>query len=662
MNTRNLSAIIDETLSDRKIQYFDINTSKQVLLEELSIYFRELEFQNDELRNTQFNLEKTRDYLSDLIQSAPVGYVQYDENFKIQLCNKYFSNILEIQSENMLGTDLRSYIQPNSQDDFYFHFEKLRKSSSNEPLNIVLHAKSKLLTFRIESISKVIDEKVVYLTAFTDITLLKEIQNEILIGKTELENILNCSPIHIWKYDGKSFLFANKSMCNFFSKGVDLHIDFKLIKSKIHPDDLEVFDSAWENVFADIASFDFEVRVKDYFNQYRHIWFNMQPAFDNEYRFLYYLGYNIDVTDRVKSEIARKESDERYRLIAENTSDAILEIDDKFFVTYCSPVFFNQVKKYHTYKDKHYYLHSIHPVDRETVETVLRYSISQHKERIIYSYKYFNSNTDYAWKEDHVKFFYDADGNYTHAYVVSRDISERKSNENKLLEYQRDLKSYAGHLHTLREEERANLAREIHDDLGQILVALKIEVGVLKNELSKSAEFSKMQKSLEAFSKISTMVDNTLKTTRGIISGLRPDVIEILGFVDTVKAYVKEFGIRNTIISNFTTNFEKLKLNQTVELSLFRIIQEALTNISKHAMATKVFVDLNTSENTITLSISDNGVGFELDKSQKVNHYGVLGMKERVYLIEGELKIETGPGKGTKINITLPKSKSIVDE
>jgi signal transduction histidine kinase len=185
---------------------------------------------------------------------------------------------------------------------------------------------------------------------------------------------------------------------------------------------------------------------------------------------------------------------------------------------------------------------------------------------------------------------------------------------------------------------------------------------VLKNELSKSAEFSKMQKSLEAFSKISTMVDNTLKTTRGIISGLRPDVIEILGFVDTVKAYVKEFGIRNTIISNFTTNFEKLKLNQTVELSLFRIIQEALTNISKHAMATKVFVDLNTSENTITLSISDNGVGFELDKSQKVNHYGVLGMKERVYLIEGELKIETGPGKGTKINITLPKSKSIVDE
>lgn len=653
---KDLNSVIEKTLSENKIKHFDENSSKQLLLQELSIYYRELEFQNDELRTIQYNLEKTRDELAELIENAPVGYVIYDDSFKIETTNKYFERLTGLRKEELKGRQLRDFISFNSQDTYYFHIEKLKRSNFNDPVEIKLTSPGAELDVKIESYRHSKDDKLLFMTAFTDISLLKKIQTELSASHTDLNNIVSNSPIHIWKFDGKSFVFANAVMLDFFGLNKSKNIDFALWKYSIHPNDLEEFNAVWDKAMFDQVEFDFEVRLKAKYNSYRSFWSHVVPVFDSNEEFIYFQGYNVDITDKLTSEKALLESEEKYRLIAENTSDAILLLDDKHYILYASPVFLAQNNlESHTFSSTTLsYFHSIHPADRETIQLILKQAIESNKDELTYTYKIFGVNGAYLWKEDHVRFKYDNDNKHTQTLIVSRDITERKRNESKIAEYQKDLKSYAGHLHAIREEERTNLAREIHDDMGQILVALKIEVGILKNELSKYPEFAQMQKSIDAFAKISTMVDNTIKTSRRIITGLRPDVIEILGFVDTVKAYINEFGERNKVLTTFSSNTVKTNLKSEVELSLFRILQEALTNVSRHSRADKVSVKLEVDEQKVLLIIKDNGIGFDTNENKKQESYGMIGMKERVFLLDGQLHINSSKGKGTEIIIEIP--------
>lgn len=654
---KDLNSVIEKTLSENKIKIFDENSSKQLLLQELSIYYRELEFQNDELRNIQFNLEKTRDELAELIENAPVGYVIYDDSFKIETTNKYFEKLTGLSKEELKGRQIRDFISYNSQDAYYFHIEKLKRNNFNDPVEIKLTSiASAELDVKIESYRHAKDEKLLFLTAFTDITLLKKIQTELSVSHNDLNNIVSNSPIHIWKFDGKSFIFANAVMLDFFGLNKSKNIDFALWKYSVHPDDTEDFNEVWNRSVFDKVEFDFEVRLKSKYNSYRSFWSHVVPVFDSNEEFVYFQGYNVDITDKLSSEKALLESEEKYRLIAENTSDAILLLDEKHYIQYASPVFLvhNNLQLPSSNSAALSYFHSIHPSDRDTIQLIIKQAIESHKEDVTYTYKVFGDNAAYLWKEDHVKFKYDSENNHKQTLIVSRDITERKRNESKIAEYQKDLKSYAGHLHAIREEERTNLAREIHDDMGQILVALKIEVGILKNELSKYPEFAQMQKSIDAFAKISTMVDNTIKTSRRIITGLRPDIIEILGFVDTVKAYINEFGERNKILATFSSNSGKTNLKSEVELSLFRILQEALTNVSRHSMADKVSVKLEVNEQKVMLIIKDNGIGFDVSENKKQESYGMIGMKERVFLLDGQLSINSSQGKGTEIIIEIP--------
>jgi len=655
---KDLSDVIEKALEENKIQHFDENTSKQQLLQELSIYYRELEFQNDELRTTQYNLEQAKDELADLIEHSPVGYVVYNEDFTIVSTNNYFEKLIQIEKGNLRNTTLRNYIHSSTQDNFYLHFEQLRRTNKSNTVELMLLSGNTTKEVKIESYLQHRNDKVLYLTAFTDITMQKEALKALAESKNDLQNIVSHSPIHIWKFDGQVFSFVNSAMQNFLGINNVSRIDFSLWRYSIHPDDLDVFMKMWDTAIFNRLPFDFEIRIKNNSGKYRNFWCHCVPVFNEQNQFTYFQGYNVDVSDLKIVEYELRKSEEKYRIIAENTSDGILIIDDKYLLTYSSPVLEKYLRKMdsNVANRRQNYFQMIHPSERETIKTAFNYAISQQKDEMIYNYKIIGEKSDFIWKEDHVKFKYNDERKFSHAYIVSRDISERKRNEAKLWEYQKDLKSYAGHLQSINEEERSNLAREIHDEMSQILIALKIEVGILKHEISKHVELASMQKTADAFAKITAMVDNTLKTTLRIISGLRPDVIDILGFVDTTKAYLADFGERNNIQTSFTTNIEKIEIKPHVELSLFRVLQEALINIIRHARAGKVTVDIKHDVRNVTMSIFDNGIGFNPEINKKGNTYGLIGMKERVSVLSGELKIESGPGFGTLITVVIPLS------
>lgn len=236
-----------------------------------------------------------------------------------------------------------------------------------------------------------------------------------------------------------------------------------------------------------------------------------------------------------------------------------------------------------------------------------------------------------------------------------RNITQRIQAEETLRNSKEQLKNFAAHLQNIREEERIMLAREIHDELGQILVAIKMDLGMLKIKATNlnSSDSNEFMNQLEH---LVGLVDNTIKTARKIMTDLRPEVLDLLGIVDAIRQYVKSVEERYHIKCKFETELDILDIPIQQAVALFRIVQEALTNTIKHAQATKVSISLSKTDEGIYLEIADNGKGFDMSIKKRIDSYGIIGMKERAYLLDANLSIESQLGKGTKIHIEMPFS------
>jgi len=232
------------------------------------------------------------------------------------------------------------------------------------------------------------------------------------------------------------------------------------------------------------------------------------------------------------------------------------------------------------------------------------------------------------------------------------DITERKQSEIALYNSKQELRNFAAHLQFVREEDKIAISREIHDDLGQILVALKIDLGLykmreIKGDVNVTVKLAKLDQ-------VTELVDRTIKTTRRIMTGLRPEIIDSMGFINASKAYLLEFEERHNINCHFNSKISELKTNPAQSLTLFRILQESLTNVVKHAKATEVTIQLYTCKNKLIIEIKDNGVGIDKNHKVKQDSYGMIGMKERVRFIDGSLIISGDLGEGTTVSVEIP--------
>ena len=223
---------------------------------------------------------------------------------------------------------------------------------------------------------------------------------------------------------------------------------------------------------------------------------------------------------------------------------------------------------------------------------------------------------------------------------VGIDISKR-------VEYQKELKSLALHLEQIREEERTKIAREIHDELGQQLTGLKMDLSWIKKKIKPSPVLDKIKDSI-------SLVDNTIKTVRKITTELRPGILDDLGLIATLEWQMEGFQKRYDIPSQFESNISFLQLHKEVSTSIFRIFQESLTNIVKHANATLVIVKLEVKNNTLFLQVRDNGRGFDPKIVMTKNSFGIIGMRERTNLMNGTVLIDSEPGNGTIVTLSIP--------
>ena len=243
------------------------------------------------------------------------------------------------------------------------------------------------------------------------------------------------------------------------------------------------------------------------------------------------------------------------------------------------------------------------------------------------------------------------------AVAAFQNISQRKQAEQDLLESRKQLRELSSYLQTVREEERTRIARELHDELGQMLTAVKLDAMWLTTRLS-----GKQQGVAEKVASMSLLIDETLDAMRRVAADLRPVMLDDLGLAAAVEWLTEEFAKRTGIGIKLEMNVEQEQHDSPEECSLdadvataaFRIVQESLTNVSRHAQAKQVLVLLKCANDRLLLRVSDDGKGIVTDHDNKRNSYGIIGMRERAHGLGGTLNFSSIPGKGTIVEVNMP--------
>jgi signal transduction histidine kinase len=227
-------------------------------------------------------------------------------------------------------------------------------------------------------------------------------------------------------------------------------------------------------------------------------------------------------------------------------------------------------------------------------------------------------------------------------------VTERKLAEEKLSESYKMLEKLSTHLEVVREDEQKRIARELHDEMGGVLTALNIYVGMLATQIP-----AEMTHLLAEVTTMEKLVTSGIQAMRHIVAELRPCMLDEVGLFRALEHYVEDFQKNTGIECNLRLPEEDSAIQGNRATAIFRIVQESLTNVAKHAQANKVIIVLSDWGESLVLTVKDNGKGFDPD-NRKTNSFGLMGIRERASLFGGKAIISSAAGKGTTVRINLP--------
>jgi PAS domain S-box-containing protein len=232
--------------------------------------------------------------------------------------------------------------------------------------------------------------------------------------------------------------------------------------------------------------------------------------------------------------------------------------------------------------------------------------------------------------------------------VIMRDVSERARVQEKLTRSHDQLRQLSAALQTIREEERTHIARELHDDLGQILASLRMDLALLQQADGTPEDSLHLMQGMEQ------NLLTAITSLRRIATNLRPRALDEGGLYFALKGLVDDFVERYGIPCTLLADEAELRLDDAASTAIFRIVQEALTNIARHAGASAVTMNLFRSNSELLVTIRDDGRGIRPEDMEKAESLGLIGMRERVWAMKGEISITSDEPPGTRVDIVLP--------
>ncbi len=368
----------------------------------------------------------------------------------------------------------------------------------------------------------------------------------------------------------------------------------------------------------------------------------ISPIHDQQGRITHYVGVLNDVTHRVEMEYALSKSEARMRSVFNNVSDGIIIIDENGIIEKLNP----SAEKLFGYLAEELTGRNINKLmpepERSRHDAYLADYLSSGKAKILDTRREVSGlkkdGSVFPMELGVSEFYVDQ----RHFFIgTAHDITERKKAEEAL-------RNLSGHLETAREDERTRIAREIHDELGSLLTALKMDLSWLNKQLPLNLSLCH-----EKIAVMNRYLDDGIGSVRKIIADLRPSILDHLGLLAAIDWKLDEFREQNGIQCVLTIPENNIVMDENRDIAVFRIMQEALTNIALHSKATHVTLDVETGANSLIMKITDNGCGMTKAQMHKTGKYGILGMHERARHFGGEITIDSNPGKGTTLVLKM---------
>jgi PAS domain S-box-containing protein len=364
------------------------------------------------------------------------------------------------------------------------------------------------------------------------------------------------------------------------------------------------------------------------------------------------------IGERNHAEALLHAKEQEFRAIVENAPDQIIRYDREFRRSYVNPA----VVKAYGLPAEALTGKPIGSVVQDAGLEVKDDEVAQVRQRIASVFDTGKSHEyEMTWPMPAERKYYsvrlfpelDLNGSVVNVLAISRDITKRRQAEEKLKATSDQLRALSASVQSAREEEATRIAREIHDELGSALTSLKLDLESIRREESPATSDADPSRLREQIKSMMQLVDQTVDTVRRISSELRPSVLDDIGLVAAMRWQARQFEAQAGIVCQCDFGLEEVDLDQQQSTAIFRVFQEALTNVLRHAEATRIDITLEKEDDDLVLTISDNGRGITAAEKSEPLSLGLLGMRERVNLIGGTIDIAGVEGKGTEIMVRV---------
>lgn len=653
---------IDQLTTKNLEHFFDRRNNLIIIVIIFSFIFIIFYFLLNKYYLIQVRKEKDLKYNQAVFNNIYDAIITTDLNYNIVKWNDYAQKIFLYKEEEVIGKSLFAVLKIKDEDNQLERIVEEFKKNNKWIGELINHDKNDKQLHVEVSASILSDENqrpIGTVSVIRDVTENRKIKNNLQQRSHQLEfdlqekfnelthtnerlsYILNATNDAIWDWEiGTEMIWGNRQYLQLLDLSVGEFVSYSSFISKIHQDDRAELSSSFDKIIQEkksssISEFRFLMPngdLKYFLNKSIYI-------FNSEGNPVRVLGALQDIT--IQKQIQAQIINEK------EISDGIINSLPGLFYL------FNKEGKYLRWNE------NTKIVSGYTDEDMINQNpldffpqdqraLLEDKINRVFTFGSDNVEADLLTKNNERVPYY-----FTGTFIkyngqdcmmgVGIDISEKVNTQNQLREL-------AVHIQNIREEERKSISREIHDELGQQLTGLNMEVSWVKKNINNPSAAS------EKIDHIIVGIKNSIKTLQTISTKLRPSVLDDLGLIAALEWQCEEFQKRYLIQNNFVTNIRIIDIPAEISTAIFRIYQESLTNILKHAKANRVESSLFLESERLILSIADDGIGFEEKEIVEKKSFGLLGIKERTLLLNGTFEVSAANGKGTNIVVKIPVS------
>lgn len=482
---------------------------------------------------------------------------------------------------------------------------------------------------------------------------------QLLDADSPFRTLADRAPVMMWVSDAAArAVFLNSGWRAFRGAGPNETIENGW-NHAIHDQDREAAFAIFTDAHERRVAYETEYRVRRADGEWRWVFDHGTPWFSTQGEFMGQMGCCMDITDQRTPAWATANAERRLKTLVETSQDVIYRarLTPSLDVEYVGGAVL-ELTGYtpeQFYADRTLVPRSIHPDDLHLVDLTTDAAATMPR---TVTYRWLRADGRIVWAEHFRVPVFDAAGHVVGIEGIARDVTARVESEQKLRDSEEQMRQLAARLQRAREEERAEVSRELHDELGQTLTALKLEIN---RAVAAFASVPSSVNTVDRLQSIVGLVDLGIATVKRISGRLRPATLDHLGLAEAARWEALTFKARTGIRCQVRSNRQHTRLSAEQQTALFRILQEALNNVVCHANASSVQVSIKETDEAVEMRIRDNGRGIATSQASAPGSLGLLGMKERAALIGGTFRITGQRGKGTVVSVQVPLGVSAAD-